>query len=91
MSIKALGPSSSPLAAFGTQLRRSREARRMTQAQLGVHVGCTGSYVSYVERAERMPQARFARDTDAALETGRRNAGTHVVAHPALRADRRIS
>ncbi|MFF3600212.1 Scr1 family TA system antitoxin-like transcriptional regulator [Kitasatospora indigofera] len=70
MNIRKLDPSSSPLAAFGTQLRRSRQAGGLTQAELGARVGYTGSYVSYVERAERMPPVRFARDADAALRTG---------------------
>ncbi|MGE7436106.1 helix-turn-helix domain-containing protein [Kitasatospora sp. NPDC001175] len=70
MNESDLDPSTSPLAAFGTQLRRSRKARGLSQAELGRKIFCTGTYVSYIERAKRDPSHNFAVRADAALETG---------------------
>ncbi|WP_073928846.1 Scr1 family TA system antitoxin-like transcriptional regulator [Streptomyces sp. CB03911] len=70
MNRRNLDPSTSPLAAFGVQLRRSREAKGLTQGQLGELLNYSGAYVSYVERAERTPPVRFAKLADDALETG---------------------
>ncbi|GAA2814894.1 helix-turn-helix transcriptional regulator [Kitasatospora sp. CM 4170] len=68
---KQLDPTSGPWAPFGVQLRRSREARGLTQAQLARKVGFDPSYVSYAELASREPPSeRFARRADEALETG---------------------
>ncbi|MDH6124788.1 helix-turn-helix transcriptional regulator [Kitasatospora sp. GP82] len=58
------------MAAFGTQLRRSRKAKGITQGMLGKLINYSDSYVSYVERAERPPTRKFAEAADAALETG---------------------
>ncbi|MER8184804.1 Scr1 family TA system antitoxin-like transcriptional regulator [Kitasatospora sp. NPDC094015] len=70
MNIREVDPSTSPLAAFGVQLRRFRTARRLTQDQLGRSVNYSGAYVSCIERADRVPSARFATRADAALGTG---------------------
>ncbi|MFF1873344.1 helix-turn-helix domain-containing protein [Kitasatospora herbaricolor] len=70
MNLKELDPSASPWAAFGVQLRRSRQAANVTQAELGKLVSYGASYVSYVELAQRPPSARFARLVDEALGTG---------------------
>ncbi|MFB7668565.1 Scr1 family TA system antitoxin-like transcriptional regulator [Kitasatospora sp. NPDC056138] len=70
VNIKDLDPTSSEWAPFGVQLRRSREAAKLTQAQLAKLVGCNPSYVSYVELATRPPSAKFARLADKHLETG---------------------
>ncbi|MEV4612689.1 Scr1 family TA system antitoxin-like transcriptional regulator [Kitasatospora sp. NPDC049258] len=70
MNIREVDPSTSPLAAFGVQLRRFRTARRLTQDQLGRHVNYSGAYVSCVERADRVPSAKFAALADGVLETG---------------------
>ncbi|MFD0277491.1 helix-turn-helix domain-containing protein [Kitasatospora sp. NPDC127111] len=68
---KQLDPTSGPWAPFGVQLRRSREAMRLTQAQLARKVGFDPSYVSYAELASREPPSeKFARRADEALETG---------------------
>ncbi|MGF1426700.1 Scr1 family TA system antitoxin-like transcriptional regulator [Kitasatospora sp. LaBMicrA B282] len=70
MNKNDLDPTSSPLAAFGVQLRRSRESKGLTQHQLGKRINYSGAFVSYVERAERMPKLPFARRSDEVLETG---------------------
>ncbi|MFG3055307.1 helix-turn-helix domain-containing protein [Kitasatospora sp. NPDC048239] len=68
---RQLDPTSGPWAPFGVQLRRSREARELTQAQLAKKVGFDPSYVSYAELATREPPSeKFARRADEALETG---------------------
>ncbi|MDH6578553.1 helix-turn-helix transcriptional regulator [Kitasatospora sp. MAP5-34] len=65
-----LDPSSSPAAAFGVQLRRSREAKGLTQRQLGALIGFSNSFVSCIERATRNPTHAFATKADEYLETG---------------------
>ncbi|MGW4647984.1 helix-turn-helix domain-containing protein [Kitasatospora sp. NPDC004289] len=70
MNLRDLDPSASPLAAFGMQLRRSRKARGLSQAELGRRLSCSDSYVSYIERAERQPPPWFAPRADEVLETG---------------------
>ncbi|MGW2396417.1 helix-turn-helix domain-containing protein [Kitasatospora sp. NPDC001664] len=70
MNLRDLDPSASPLAAFGMQLRRSRKARGLSQADLGRRLSCSDSYVSYIERAERQPPPWFAPKADEVLETG---------------------
>ncbi|MFI6847652.1 helix-turn-helix domain-containing protein [Kitasatospora sp. NPDC050467] len=68
---KQLDPTSGPWAPFGVQLRRSREAKGLTQAQLARRVGFDPSYVSYAELATREPPSeKFAGRADEALETG---------------------
>ncbi|WP_369182749.1 Scr1 family TA system antitoxin-like transcriptional regulator [Streptomyces sp. Y1] len=73
MNLKELDPTSSPWAAFGIQLRRSRRAAGLTQGQLARLVGVDASYVSYAELAppgRTPPSEKFARDVDRVLETG---------------------
>ncbi|MEV7780603.1 helix-turn-helix transcriptional regulator [Kitasatospora sp. NPDC088351] len=68
---KQLDPSSSHWAPFGVQLRRSREAAGLTQAELARKVGYDPSYVSYTELASReAPSEQFARKVDEVLNTG---------------------
>ncbi|MGW4894373.1 helix-turn-helix domain-containing protein [Kitasatospora sp. NPDC004240] len=68
---RELDPTSSHWAPFGIQLRRSREAAGLTQAQLAKTVGYDPSYVSYTELASReAPSEKFARKVDDALGTG---------------------
>ncbi|WP_406196253.1 multiprotein-bridging factor 1 family protein [Kitasatospora sp. NBC_01560] len=68
---RQLDPTAGPWAPFGVQLRRSREARGLTQAQLARKVGYDPSYVSYAELATREPPSeKFASRVDEALETG---------------------
>ncbi|MFJ6621408.1 helix-turn-helix domain-containing protein [Kitasatospora sp. NPDC091335] len=73
MNLKELDPTSGPWAPFGVQLRRSRKAAGLTQAQLARLVGVDPSYVSYAELAppdRTPPSEKFARDADRVLETG---------------------
>ncbi|MDH6578616.1 transcriptional regulator with XRE-family HTH domain [Kitasatospora sp. MAP5-34] len=65
-----LDPTSSPAAAFGVQLRRSREAKKLTQVAFGALIGFSDSFVSCVERATRNPTYPFATLSDDALDTG---------------------
>lgn len=70
MNEKEVDPSSSPAAAFGTQLRRSRKAKGLSQGELGSMINYSDTYVSYIERAKRPPTKKFAMRADEALETG---------------------
>ncbi|MFE2721163.1 helix-turn-helix transcriptional regulator [Kitasatospora sp. NPDC059327] len=70
MNKKHLDPASSPWAPFGVQLRRSRETKGLTQAQLARRCECNPSYVSYIELAHRPPSQKFAFLADRVLETG---------------------
>lgn len=70
MNRKELDPTASPHAAFGVQLRRSREARGLTQRELGRAINYSGTYISYIEHADREPTLKFAIAADEALETG---------------------
>ncbi|MEV7360617.1 MULTISPECIES: helix-turn-helix transcriptional regulator [unclassified Kitasatospora] len=70
MNKKSIDPTSSPWAAFGVQLRRSREAVGLTQVQLAKKVGCTASHLSYVELAHRPPSLQLAELADQELKTG---------------------
>jgi transcriptional regulator with XRE-family HTH domain len=64
-----LNPGASPLALFGSELRRYRERVGWTQEQLGARIGYEGSYVGNVERGERRCDRGFAVKADAAMET----------------------
>ncbi|MGW2543183.1 helix-turn-helix domain-containing protein [Kitasatospora sp. NPDC001574] len=70
MNQKELDPTSGPWAPFGVQLRRSRRAGRLTQAQLARKCGCDPSHVSLVELSRRAPSKKFAAKADEVLETG---------------------
>ncbi|MDH6113980.1 transcriptional regulator with XRE-family HTH domain [Kitasatospora sp. MAP12-15] len=63
-------PASSPLAAFAVQLRRSREAKGLSQVAFGKLICFSDSWVSCVERATRVPTHSFAVSADRVLETG---------------------
>ncbi|MFF3977486.1 helix-turn-helix domain-containing protein [Streptomyces sp. NPDC001828] len=67
MNVKELDPESSPQAAFGARLRRSREERGWTQDQLGEEMGYSSTHISSVETGRKMPTLRFTRRVDAAL------------------------
>ncbi|MDH6138929.1 transcriptional regulator with XRE-family HTH domain [Kitasatospora sp. GP30] len=70
MNIKKLNPAASPRAAFGAQLRRSREERGWTQDQLGEYLECTGGHVSGVETAVKSPSKAFSIKCDRLFGTG---------------------
>ncbi|RAJ40457.1 helix-turn-helix protein [Kitasatospora sp. SolWspMP-SS2h] len=77
MNKKDLDPTLSPAHAFGVQLRRSRESKGLTQAQLGKLLGITGTYVGCFERASRTPHIDTVTRADEVLETG----GTLALLH----------
>ncbi|MFJ7422419.1 Scr1 family TA system antitoxin-like transcriptional regulator [Streptomyces uncialis] len=70
MNRKELDPQSSPRAAFGAQLRRSREDREWIQDELAERMGYSGTHVSAVETCRKSPTLTFARKADEALDTG---------------------
>ncbi|MFF8383613.1 helix-turn-helix domain-containing protein [Streptomyces kanasensis] len=70
MNVKELNPDSSPQAAFGARLRRSRSERGWTQDELGGRMGYSSTHISSVETGRKMPTLRLARSADAALGTG---------------------
>ncbi|WP_046508423.1 helix-turn-helix domain-containing protein [Streptomyces odonnellii] len=67
---RELDPSASPLAYFGSELRRLREAAGLNQRQLGEIIFCTGSLVGQVETMHKLPTRQFSESVDAALGTG---------------------
>lgn len=67
--IRDLDPSASPLAYYGAELRRLREAAGMSQKQLGDCIFVTGSLIGMIECARRVPTREFSERVDAALMT----------------------
>ncbi|MGI5122109.1 helix-turn-helix domain-containing protein [Marinactinospora thermotolerans] len=58
--MSGLPPPSSPVVAyFGSQLKRFRNEKDLTQDQLGAKIGYTGAMVGYVENARRIPSKKF--------------------------------
>jgi transcriptional regulator with XRE-family HTH domain len=53
-------PHESPRAVFAFELRRYREAAKLTQRQLAARIGFSDSMVNMVELAKRPPSRRFA-------------------------------
>lgn len=70
MNRKDLDPLSSPKASFGAQLRRLREARKLSQSGLGELIGYSDTHVSAVETGLKSPTLKFVQAADAALDTG---------------------
>ncbi|MEU1424795.1 helix-turn-helix transcriptional regulator [Kitasatospora sp. NPDC005751] len=70
MNRVTLDPTSSPLAAFAVQLRRSREGRQLTQVQLGTLVRYSSVYISNVETAKQAPSLKFVQRAEDALAAG---------------------
>ncbi|MFG2194547.1 Scr1 family TA system antitoxin-like transcriptional regulator [Streptomyces sp. NPDC048639] len=64
-----LDPSKSPLAFFGSEVRRHREKTEMTQKDLGGKLYCSGALVGYIETAKRFPTDEFADGCDKIFET----------------------
>jgi transcriptional regulator with XRE-family HTH domain len=60
----------SPEAAFGDQLRRSRNEKGWTQDELGERLGCTGGHISGLETAVKSPSRKLAIKVDEVLGTG---------------------
>ncbi|MFJ8000918.1 helix-turn-helix domain-containing protein [Streptomyces sp. NPDC096310] len=67
---KDLNPEASPRAAFGARLRSVREARGVTQDDLGDQMEYSGQHVSAVETGRKPPTLRFARRADLVLDVG---------------------
>lgn len=70
MNRKDLDPLSSPKASFGAQLRRLREARKLSQSGLGELINYSDTHVSAVETALKSPTLKFVQAVDAALDSG---------------------
>ncbi|MEU6312719.1 helix-turn-helix transcriptional regulator [Streptomyces sp. NPDC047014] len=64
-----IDPSESPLAYYGSELRRLREAAGFKQQRLGDIIYCTGSLIGMVENGRRIPTRDFSERIDAALGT----------------------
>jgi len=64
---RELDPGASPLAFFGSELRRARAATGLSQEQLGQRVGYSAALVGKVETGERAPSQDFAKRCDQAL------------------------
>jgi transcriptional regulator with XRE-family HTH domain len=62
-----LDPGASPLHFFGAEVRRAREAARLTLAELGAAVPCDASTVSRIESGLLSPTERFAEACDEAF------------------------
>lgn len=69
-------------AAFGVQLRRSREAAALSLRQLATRVGYDHSYLSQVERGRRPGSAHLARLCDRELGTSPALTTAYEQAHP---------
>lgn len=68
-NIQTLDPDASPLAYYGSELRRQREAHGLTQPQLGTIIFCTGSLIGQIETTKKIPTRDFSERVDAALVT----------------------
>ncbi|MFI1221057.1 MULTISPECIES: helix-turn-helix domain-containing protein [unclassified Streptomyces] len=68
-NIQTLDPDASPLAYYGGELRRRREAHSLTQPQLGDIIFCTGSLIGQIETTRKIPTRDFSERVDAALGT----------------------
>ncbi|MFI6155060.1 helix-turn-helix transcriptional regulator [Kitasatospora sp. NPDC051170] len=55
---------------MAVQITRSREAKGLTQIQLGKLVGYSNVYISNVEGAKQAPSLKFVERVDAALDAG---------------------
>jgi transcriptional regulator with XRE-family HTH domain len=64
---RELDPGASPLAFFGSELRRARAATGLSQEQLGQRIGYSAALVGKVETGERAPSPDFAKGCDQAL------------------------
>lgn len=71
-----LNPGASPLALFGSELRRYRELADLSQDQLGSKINYSGSFIGQVERAEKRCERALAVRADDELDT--RAALTHL-------------
>ncbi|MQS36579.1 helix-turn-helix domain-containing protein [Streptomyces katsurahamanus] len=68
-NLRDLDPGASPLDYYGSELRRKREAAKLSQQKLGDCIFCTGSLIGQIETAKKMPTRDFSERIDAALGT----------------------
>jgi transcriptional regulator with XRE-family HTH domain len=73
-------------AAFGVQLRQSRQAAALSLRQLATRVGYDHSYLSQVERGQRPGSAHLAQLCDRELNTGTTLTTAYQQAKPTQRA-----
>lgn len=66
-ALRELDPRSSPLAAFGAELRERRLAARYSLRELGRLVLVSGDLLGKIEKAQRRPQADLVRRMDETL------------------------
>jgi transcriptional regulator with XRE-family HTH domain len=74
-------------AAFGVQLRQSRQAAALSLRQLATRVGYDHSYLSQVERGQRPGSAHLARLCDRELSTGSTLTTAYQHANPLPQAE----
>ncbi|MFE4667370.1 Scr1 family TA system antitoxin-like transcriptional regulator [Streptomyces sp. NPDC056716] len=67
---KELNPESSPQAAYGADLRKSREGKGWKQEDLAGRMEYSSTHISAVETGRKVPTLRFSRSADVALGTG---------------------
>ncbi|MFD6529356.1 helix-turn-helix domain-containing protein [Streptomyces sp. NPDC060184] len=70
VNTRPLNPDESPAAAFGAELRSSREAQGIKQTHFALLVGYSNSHISAVETGRKLPTLEFARAVDKALGSG---------------------
>ncbi|MEU0986123.1 helix-turn-helix transcriptional regulator [Streptomyces sp. NPDC005953] len=70
MNRKELTPGASPQAAFGAEIRSSRERHGWTQEELADRMGYSSTHISSVETGRKSPTLRLSRSADLALSTG---------------------
>ncbi|AUY48101.1 helix-turn-helix transcriptional regulator [Streptomyces sp. CB01881] len=70
MNRRTLDPTSSPLAAFAVQLRRSRQDKELTQVEFGALVRYSSVYISNVETAKQAPSLKFVQRAEEVLAAG---------------------
>ncbi|MFG3224037.1 helix-turn-helix domain-containing protein [Kitasatospora sp. NPDC048194] len=61
-----------PQVRFGQELRRSRRAKRWSQAETASRLGYSGAHISYVENGRRSPTRSLAVKADEVFGTGQR-------------------
>ncbi|MER7044577.1 helix-turn-helix domain-containing protein [Streptomyces jumonjinensis] len=66
-NLRDLDPSASPLDYYGSELRRKREAAKLSQQKLGDCIFCTGSLIGQIETAKKVPTRDFSERIDVAL------------------------
>ncbi|WAU85741.1 helix-turn-helix transcriptional regulator [Streptomyces sp. Qhu-G9] len=66
---KALDPSSSPRALIGAELRHAREAKGLSQSELGEPLFVSGSFIGQLEAGTRRLHLEYAVQIDEILDT----------------------